>query len=276
MIKLLDIIPIRKEDLAKYKLHLASSPRDKREPYYELLKDLKERDQKIKYFKSWQELQNIESFNRDFIFSLVYFNPDEWIFAGIYKCEGPKREGSYFKYDTELLDLGKDLIGRLVIHFKRHGRQPYRNLEKWADKMEVLEITRKRYPVDEFPGYENVLIEFNCLKSIIEIEEPSWKTALSSVKGVYIITDRNTGKVYIGSAYGENSFWSRWSQYIKNGHGGNKELEAIIREKGLEYASNFQFAILEVTFKITDNEIMKRETHWKKVLKSREFGYNEN
>jgi len=143
--------------------------------------------------------------------------------------------------------------------------------------MEVLEILRKTFTVKEFPGYENVLVDFDLLKFIIDRGEPVWKTALSSVKGVYIVTDKNTGKIYVGSAYGKNSFWSRWSLYIKNGHGGNKELEAIIREKGLEYASNFQFAILEVRSKITDDEIIiKRETHWKNVLKSREFGYNEN
>ncbi len=51
----------------------------------------------------------------------------------------------------------------------------------------------------------------------------------------------------------------------------------IIDEKGLEYASNFQFSILEVRSKITDDEeIIKREAHWKNILKSRELGYNEN
>ena len=70
-----------------------------------------------------------------------------------------------------------------------------------------------------FPGYENVLIDFNLLKTIVEKEEPSWKSALSSVKGVYIITDKSNGKIYIGSAYGIDSFWSRWSLYAKNGHG---------------------------------------------------------
>ena len=115
------------------------------------------------------------------------------------------------------------------------------------------------------------------MKTIIEREEPSWKTALSSVKGVYIITDKSNGKIYVGSAYGESSFWSRWSLYARNGHGGNKELKRIIREKGLKYASNFQFSILEVRSNITDDEeIIKREAYWKNVLKSREFGYNEN
>ena len=81
----------------------------------------------------------------------------------------------------------------------------------------------------------------------------------------------------MGAAYGKDSFWSRWSLYAENGHGGNKNLKKIIVEKGIGYASNFQFSILETRANITDDEeIIKRETHWKEVLKSREFGYNEN
>ena len=268
MLKLLDILSIQENDLPKYKLHLAISPKDKKEPLYELFKGT---------FKSWQEWQSKKNFERDYILSLIYYDRDEWIFGGIYKRKDVKRVGDHFEYDTELLNFREDLIGRLIIRFRRPGRQSYLNLEKWVDKLEVVEILRKPYTVKEFSGYENVLIDFDLLKIIIGREEPSWKTALSSVKGVYIITDKSNGKIYVGSAYGEDSFWSRWSLYAKNGHGGNTELKRIISEKGLEYASNFQFSILEVRSNITDDEeIIRREAHWKNVLKSREFGYNEN
>jgi len=143
--------------------------------------------------------------------------------------------------------------------------------------LKVLEISRKPSTVKQFPGYENVCIDFSLLKAIIKKGEPTWKTALSSVKGVYVITDKKTGKIYVGSAYGNDSFWGRWSLYAENGHGGNKKLKRIISEKGSKYASNFQFSIVEVRFNITDDgEIIGREEHWKNVLKSREFGYNEN
>ncbi|MCD6093023.1 MAG: GIY-YIG nuclease family protein [Candidatus Aenigmarchaeota archaeon] len=268
MLKLLDVMSIQKEDLHKYKLHLAINPKNKKEPLYELFKGT---------FKSWQEWQNKKNFERDYILSLIYYGRDEWIFGGIYKRKDVKRVKDHFEYDTELLDFRKDLIGRLIIHFPRPGRQSYLNLERWVNELKVVEILRKPYTVKEFPGYENVLIDFDLLKTIIEREEPSWKTALSSVKGVYIITNKDNGKFYIGSAYGEDSFWSRWALYAKNGHGGNKELKNIIDKKGLKYASNFQFSILEVRSNITDDEeIIKRESHWKNVLKSREFGYNEN
>lgn len=268
MLKLIDILPLPENDLSKYKLHLAIGPKNKKEPLYELFKGT---------FKSWQEWQSKKNFERDYILSLIYYCRDEWIFGGLYKRKDVKIVEDHYEYNTELLEFGKDLIGRVIVHFRRPARQSYLYLEKWVDKLEVVEILRKPYTVKEFPGYENVLIDFDLLKTIIEREEPSWKTALSSVKGVYIITDKSNGKIYVGSAYGEASFWSRWALYAKNGHGGNKELKRIINEKGLEYAQNFQFSILEVKSNITDDEeIIRREAYWKDVLKSREFGYNEN
>ena len=132
MLKLLDIMPIQKEDLTKYKLHLAIGSRDdKGEPFYELLKD---------NFKSWQEWQSRKNFERDYIFSLIYYGRDEWIFGGIYKRKGVKRVKDAFKYDTELLDVRKDLIGRLIVHYDRKFRASYVNLENYFDDLEVSEI----------------------------------------------------------------------------------------------------------------------------------------
>ena len=268
VLKLLDILQIKRDELSKYKLHLAIGRKNKKEPLYELFKGT---------FEPWQGWQSKKNFERDFILAVIYYGRDEWMFGGIYKRKGVRWLEDHFEYDTELLDIGKDLIGRAIVNFHRPGRQSYLYLEKWGEQLKVVEIQRKPYSVKEFPGYENVIIDFDLLKTIIEKEEPSWKTALSSVKGVYIITDKSNGKVYVGSAYGESSFWSRWASYTKDGHGGNKELKRIIDKKGLEYASNFQFSILEIRSSITDNEeIIRRESYWKDVLKSIEFGYNEN
>ncbi len=76
MLNPLEIISIQREDLSKYKLHLAIGPSDKKEPLYELFKDT---------FKTWQEWQNKKNFERSYIFSLIYYSRDEWIFGGIYK-----------------------------------------------------------------------------------------------------------------------------------------------------------------------------------------------
>ena len=92
-----------------------------------------------------------------------------------------------------------------------------------------------------------------------------------------MITDNKTGKLYIGSAAGKQSFWQRWGEYIFNLHGSNKELREVIEENGEAYANNFQFSILEVMSPTATKEaVIKREQHWKDVFMTREHGYNSN
>ena len=99
-----------------------------------------------------------------------------------------------------------------------------------------------------------------------------------AVKGVYLIMDTSNGRSYVGSAYGDAGIWSRLCCYISTGHGWNDELVKTINEKGIDYAlSNFKFSILEVfSFNTPDEIIIGRESHWKNVMLSRQFGYNKN
>jgi hypothetical protein len=61
------------------------------------------------------------------------------------------------------------------------------------------------------------------------------------------------------------------------GHGGNKELRDLLREKGDDYALNFLFTILEVIDLNESKEyITARECHWKDALLTRQYGYNSN
>ena len=71
---------------------------------------------------------------------------------------------------------------------------------------------------------------------------------------------------------------SRWKNYIENGHGGNVGLKELVREKGLDYIKkNFQYTIIEnFNAKVDDHYVLERESYWKEVLRSREFGYNKN
>jgi len=110
------------------------------------------------------------------------------------------------------------------------------------------------------------------------VERPDWKAALQSVKGVYLIVDKDNGKKYVGSAYGAFGLWQRWGCYIGTGHGWNDELTKLINKKGIEYArKNFRLSLLEYRPAYTDDqEIMSRENYWKEALLSRKFGYNRN
>lgn len=70
----------------------------------------------------------------------------------------------------------------------------------------------------------------------------------------------------------------RWSNYVDNGHGGNKELQGLVNEKGFGYIKqNFQYSILEnYNARIDDSVVLERESWWKETLQSRKFGYNRN
>ncbi len=106
------------------------------------------------------------------------------------------------------------------------------------------------------------------------ITKEGWVSALKNQKGVYLITDTSNGKMYVGSAYGENMILGRWKSYIRNGHGENKELKRLSFE---HIKKNFRYSILDI-FKSTteDTTIIEREGWWKETLQTRKFGYNAN
>lgn len=108
-------------------------------------------------------------------------------------------------------------------------------------------------------------------------ETESWRTALSSVKGIYLITDTKTGKLYVGKAEGEGGIWGRWCAYSSSGHGGNKALIAELGLKASERQHDLRFALLEIAdLQSAPSEIDTRESHWKNILSSRHTGYNLN
>jgi hypothetical protein len=141
----------------------------------------------------------------------------------------------------------------------------------------VIKLLESAFIVEDFKGYNNVLLSHHNLKVIVNRSEESWRSALSSVGGVYIIMDKQTGKAYVGSAYGQGGIWQRWCCYADNGHGGNAELIALLTKEGGAYAEHFQYAILEIADPLdTMEQVCIRESHWKRVLMSREFGYCAN
>ena len=276
--KLQELLPFLAENQNEFKVHCAT-PNGENNP---LSIWLSGQDN----FTKDQNIQTKKNFERKYILSFCEINKNgEWLFVGIYKSFGvkeiikDKNTGKELNiYDTELIEEGKEFIGKLVVGFDLKeespsaARQRYRYLESLLDKMEVLELKREKVKV-EFPGYDNVNVTWRELKSLIET--PAWKTALENQKAVYLIVDTKTGKKYVGSAYGDNMLLGRWRNYIANGHGGNKLLKPL----DFEYIKeNFKYSILEIFKSSIDDEIIiNRESFWKEVLLTRtEFGYNDN
>ncbi len=232
-------------------------------------------------FDHWQEWQTKKNFNRKFVVSLISMpEKNRWLFAGVHDslgCKPRKEKSTCFRYNLRRRETTNSLCGRLIIDFQRPGRNSYLLAKNWIDQLHVSEIRPQRLQVAEFPGYTQTILTKKELDIIVKQQVPSWKSALSSISGVYVIADRRTGKLYIGSATGEHGIWGRWCQYAKTGHGNNKELRALLKEKGNGYASNFQYGILETAdSRASEHDIITRETHWKDLLLAKPHGYNAN
>lgn len=231
---------------------------------------------KFDEFQNWQRRGN---FNQEYIISFMFYKKNQWIFAGLYKRISYKKfDDGHYEYETELLEKHQEYIGRLMVSYE-HTREAVRILQECYDDIKFLGILPKRKEIEDFPGYENLNIYFPTLKYIIDNEIDSWRATLSNAHGVYLITDHNNCKLYVGAAYGKDAFWNRWKEYVTNGSGGNVKLKEIIDKNGFDYTSNFSFSILEVHFKQTDkNFILQRENYWKEILLTRkkEIGYNCN
>ena len=236
-------------------------------------------------FNEWQPWQNAKNFERKFVISLIDIphQTNKWLFAGVYRSSGSERKWSeeyqknYNWYELTEEQTYEEMNGRLVVTFSRPGRMSYLLAEKWGDKISLSEIYPERQSIGEFPGFKAVNLTKDQLDLIIRKSPESWRTALSSVAGVYLISDSGTGKFYVGSAYGEGGIWHRWSEYADNGHGGNVELKKLIADKGLQYATNFRYSILEISdLHDSQDNILQRESHWKDILMSRTYGLNAN
>ena len=281
MINLRELLHINEEDFCAYKVHFATGLNDKKEPYNAFLIDT---------FKEWQERQTNKNFGREYIVSLIYYDKDVWMFGGIYQVlpAPPIRiEGANgwkgWKYETRLTEKANEYIGRAFFRFKKEFRASYPVLELVPKngapiaQMPLSHILDKRVTIADFVGFDQVHIDYKTLQHIVADNIQSWKSALSKVKGVYLIVDALTGKQYVGSAYGDDCLWKRWSDYARNGHGGNAELKALLSQNGEEYKYNFKYSILEVcNMNLGSEYIIARETHWKEVLQTRTFGLNKN
>lgn len=272
------LLKIIHSDLRQYKLHLACWNGHKHP-----LNDYLQGWDKWVDWNKWRGNKN--DFNREYIFSLIqfYHEPNSWLFGGVFKVVArlDDWQDTEVGYELELVDLHKELIGRLVIGFDRYKGMRGRAflLEAHYKSFIVSEILKKPFDGINFLGCENINIDFSELETVFKYQKNDWKGALENIKGVYTIVDKSNGKKYVGSAYGNFGIWARWAVYVETGHGFADELTKIISQNGIDYARrNFRFSLLEYySMRVDDNIIINRESYWKEVLLTRgQFGYNKN
>lgn len=129
----------------------------------------------------------------------------------------------------------------------------------------VVEL-RRTFGEDPFPGFSALILNLSDIDTV----PASWLAALSSTRGVYLLSCPRTREQYVGIASGAEGFLGRWREYLATGHGGNVGLKS--REP-----SDYQVSILEtVGTGATVNDLLAAETRWKAKLLSREMGLNRN
>lgn len=169
------------------------------------------------------------------------------------------------------------LAGKTIVSFKREFRQSYFIGKNYADRLLVRQILEERMSMEDFPGYSSVLLSHDELRYVVTHNVTSWRSALKSVAGIYLVTDTSCGKHHVGCAFGVEGLWGRWSLYAHSPDGHNVELKKLLESRGDTHAKHFQFSILEICDVIaTKEEVLARECHWKSALYSRDFGYNSN
>lgn len=213
------------------------------------------------------------------VICLLRIGYDKWLLTTIKEVE------TEFGIKNGINYHGKELIkhnmyyGRIIVKFHKTFQRAVVWSDKIMDQLEVLQILPSVYDGVDFPGYDKVSLSFKQLETIVNRHKKDWVKALENQKAVYLIRDSHNGKLYVGSATGDNGMLlQRWSNYITNGHGGNIELVDVVHTLGMDYIKeHFHYSILEnYNSRVDKSYILNRESWWKSILGTRSFGYNLN
>ena len=210
---------------------------------------------------------------------LLKLSYDLWLLTTIKLVTKDLGVSGGISFEGEEIERFQPLFGRVIVQYHKTSQSQGRWFTSLQDELVVNQILPDCFDGDDFPGYDKVRLSFRQLEAIITRGKKDWVAALGNQKAVYLITDKHNGKLYVGSATSNTGMLlQRWSNYVNNGHGGNKELVALVEREGFDYVrENFQYSILEnYNAKVDDHNILERESWWKETLQSRVWGYNSN
>lgn len=243
------------------------------------------------YLESYQALQSKNFFNGcDYVLSFVSEMGSSAKFMGCYKV-GEKSllatqvefppdfpamdliDEDIYYFELEKVDSLKKYEMRLIIDWGKAAI----SWQQWAkNEKEIIAIQNQARLA--FTGFEDMILTHQELTEIVKDKTlyENWHAALSAVYAIYLITDRQTGKQYVGSAYGGEGLLGRWRSYVETKHGGNKGIIEAINVNPSQY-QHFQFSVLQIIPKsATAEEVIAMENRHKQKLLSREFGMNQN
>ena len=224
--------------------------------------------------ETYQRIQERKVFEIGCLLASFVATPaEETLFVGLYRVDGlgvappgtidpvlQTDRGGLHLYSIRREKKLSDYVGHMIVDWGE-GHRAWVQFAHRRDKV-VLEI-RKELGEPPFPGFTHFCWDIDEIAAI----PLSWQSVLKSVKGVYLLVCKETGKQYVGSARGNENLWARFLEYKRTGHGGNHELKACGRKQ-------YRVTVLEVVN--SDEGIEKVESAWKRKLMSREFGLNRN
>lgn len=192
--------------------------------------------------------------------------------AACYRNDGHDGAGHFALVETGIL---ADLVDRLVIDWGPATRS-WRQNGATAGNKPVLAILER--PAEPFPGFEKLVLSFAQLEQVVS--EPRryapWLTAMSAVSAVYLIVDTQTGRQYVGSAYGLGGLLGRWRAYVETFHGDNRLMVAELDADPATY-ERFQFSVLQILPRSTNpDDVIAVEALYKSKLLTKKFGLNAN
>jgi hypothetical protein len=242
---------------------------------YELWRD--DRDG-FEIYQSAQSFGNRSKLAAPYWASFVVTPGGETLLAGFYGCEylgvndvdrpwahteGSDPAGTCDVYRLRLDQRLNDLAGRLAIEW---GDAQRAWIQRADNQDKVVLLLREGFREPDFPGFTRFISPLSKIEGLPR----DWVAALSSSRGVYLLTCPNTREQYVGSASGSQGFYGRWLNYASDGHGGNVGLKS-------RDPSDYQVSILEVAgSSATIEDIISMEALWKRKLQSREMGLNKN
>ena len=127
-----------------------------------------------------------------------------WLLSTIKEVTRELGVNNGVNYEGVELDDCHSYFGRVIVKYRKTHQTQVVYAKTVINELEVEQILPSIFDGIDFPGYDRVRLSYDQLSTIVDRHKRDWVAALENQKAVYLITDKNSGKQYVGSVYGEN------------------------------------------------------------------------